>query len=191
MESKGTSNPSSEKTSQPLDEEIYWKIIEDSLETNSQDEQEIYLVTRLEKMPPANIIGFRLRTDLLLHQSYTSDMWCAAYLMNGGCSDDCFEYFRCWVISRGKNTFYKAISNPDSLVSELSDEIDFYDFESFWFVALTAFENKTGQDLYDFIDEEKISFGEGKYPEMTFTWKEDDPSSIKVICPELFQLMWR
>ena len=28
---------------------------------------------------------------------------------------------------------------------------DYYDFESFWYVALTAFENKTGKELYNYI----------------------------------------
>jgi len=36
-----------------------------------------------------------------LNKAYTWDLWGAAYLINGGCSDDGFEYFRRWLVSRG------------------------------------------------------------------------------------------
>jgi hypothetical protein len=62
--------------------------------------------------------------------------------MNGGCSDDSFEYFRCWVISRGKDTYYKTKANPDHLINEVVVGADLYDFESFWYVALQAFEKR-------------------------------------------------
>ena len=57
-------------------------------------------------------------------------MWCAAYIMNGGCSDDSFEYFRLWVISRGKDVYQKAKANPDTLISQVAKEQDFYDFRN-------------------------------------------------------------
>lgn len=175
------------KTAEMLDEDLYWTIIDSSLKvTNNQEDQEHYLIKEIEKLTPKEIIGFRLRTDKLLYDTYNSDMWCAAYIMNGGCSDDVFEYFRNWVISRGKETYYKAKENPDYLVNELIDDAEFYDFESFWFVALEAFEHKTGQNLYDYIDEENFRTREGNYPEIKITWDEDNPESIKKICPQLF-----
>src|SRR6185369_13592042 len=79
--------------------------------------QENVLVMHLEKLSPEKIVGFRLRTDKLLYDSYNSEMWCAGYLMNGGCSDDGFEYFRLWVISRGREVYENAKADPDSLVA--------------------------------------------------------------------------
>jgi hypothetical protein len=35
-------------------------------------------------------------------------MWCAGYIMNGGCSDDGFEYFQKLDNFEGKDTYYKA-----------------------------------------------------------------------------------
>ena len=113
-------------------------------------------------------------------------MWCAGYIMNGGCSDDGFEYFRCWVISRGRDTFYNAKTNPDYLVKEVVEGTDFYDFESFWYVALEAFKRKTGKDLYDYIDNENFKTNESAYPQFEFNWREDEPGSMKKICPELY-----
>src|SRR5690349_10122594 len=97
------------RTSEMLEENLYWQIIEDSLKNSeNQDEQQEYLVNRLQELTPVEIIGFRLRTDKLLYDTYNSAMWCAGYIMNGGCSDDGFEYFRNWVISRGKDVYDKA-----------------------------------------------------------------------------------
>ena len=94
------------KTAEILDEDLYWKIVEQSLKNSiDQDQQEQFLIKRLQKLTPTQIIGFRLRTDKLLYDTYNSEMWCAGYIMNGGCSDDSFEYFRCWVISRGKEIY--------------------------------------------------------------------------------------
>ena len=179
------------KTSAMLDEDLYWKIIDKSLKnTDNQEDQESFLVKEISTLTPVQMIGFRLRTDKLLYDTYTSEMWCAAYIMNGGCSDDGFEYFRNWVISRGKETYYQAKQNPDNLIAEVEENEDGYEFESFWYVALAAFQQRTGKDLYEYIDHDNFKTMEGGYPPIEFTWKEDDPESMKKICPRLFEKMW-
>lgn len=175
------------KTAEMLDEDLFWQIIDNSLKApKDQDSQEQYLIKEIEKLTPTEMIGFRLRTDKLLYDTYTSEMWCAGYIMNGGCSDDMFEYFRNWIISRGKEIYYNAKVNPDSLIAEVSKELDYYEFEGFWYVALNAFKNKTQKNLYDFIDNEKFTTSEGKYPQFEFTWEEEDPESMRKVCPLLF-----
>jgi hypothetical protein len=179
------------KSADVLNEDLYWLIIERSLKsTRNQLDQEKYLVREIEKLTPTEMIGFRLRTDKLLYDTYNSEMWCAGYIMNGGCSDDMFEYFRNWIISRGKETYYKAKDDPDNLIEEVAEDAEYYVFEGFWYVALDAFKNKTGKDLYDFVDYENFTTREGKYPQFEFTWEEDDPDSIKKACPKLFDKLW-
>lgn len=179
------------KTAEMLDEDTFWNIVDKSLKnTSNQEDQEQFLIREICKLTPHEIIGFRLRTDKLLYDTYNSEMWCAGYIMNGGCSDDAFEYFRNWIISRGRNVFYKAKENPDNLITEVSKDIEFYEFESFWYVALEAFNQKTGKDLYDYIDDENFKTQEGQYPHFEFTWQEENPESMKKICPKLFEKMW-
>ncbi len=179
-----------EKTSKMLDENIFWNIIDLSLKnTNSIDDQEVFLIKEIQKLTPEEIIGFRLRTDKLLYDTYNSEMWCAGYLMNGGCSDDGFEYFRNWLISRGKDVYLNAKENPDTLISEVVEGNDEYEFESFWYVALTVFENKTGKELYDYISDD-FKTNEGNYPQFEFNWKEEKPETMKSICPKLFERFW-
>ena len=177
------------KTAEMMDEDAYWKIVEKSLKNAAdEEEQEESLVLQLEKLKPHDIVGFRLRTDKLLFNSYTSEMWCAGYIMNGGCSDDGFEYFRCWVISRGKAVYEAALLNPDSLISEVIDEdFDEYEFELFWYVALEAFENKTGKEIYDYIDYEAFTTREARYPPIEINWNDNEPETMKAICPQLFE----
>ncbi|WP_228442463.1 DUF4240 domain-containing protein [Chryseobacterium indologenes] len=181
-----------EKTVEMLDENIFWNIIDNSLKnTNNQKNQEVFLINEIEKLTPKEIIGFRLRTDKLLYDTYNSKMWCAGYIMNGGCSDDGFEYFRNWVISRGKDVYYKAEENPDTLIGQKENgEDEMFDFESFWYVALEAFNKKTGKNLYDFIDYENFKTTEGNYPQFEFDWKEENPESMKKLCPQLFEHFW-
>ena len=189
-ETPKTFNQEIEKTNEMLDETIFWNIVDASVKnTKNQDEQERFLVKKIEKLTLKQMIGFRLRTDKLLYDTYNSEMWCAGYIMNGGCSDDGFEYFRNWIISRGQDTYYKAKENPDSLISEFVEGEEYYDFESFWYVALTAFENKTGKELYDYIADD-FKTNEENYPNFEFTWKEEEPETMKAICPRLFEKMW-
>jgi hypothetical protein len=174
-------------TSEMLEEESYWVIIENSLkENNNQSDQELFLVNEIEKLTPKEMIGFRLRTDKLLFDSYTSDLWCAAYIMNGGCTDDGFEYFRCWLISRGKETFYKAKENPDSLINLVKQDRGIYEFEGFWYVAINAFKNETDKEIYSYIDYDTFVTNDENYPLLNFTWNVDEPQSMQKICPILF-----
>ena len=183
-------NQEIEKTSEMLDESLFWEIVDKSIKnSNNESGQMSFLVKKIEKLTPKEIIGFRLRTDKLLFDTYNSEMWCAGYIMNGGCSDDAFEYFRNWVISRGKEVYYGAKENPDNLISEYVEGKEYYDLEDFWYVALTAFNKKTGKELYDYISDD-FKTNEGNYPQFEFTWEEEKPETIKAICPRLFEKMW-
>lgn len=193
MENKSTNTDNSglTKTSEMLDEELYWSLIDKSLKNSrDQNDQEQFLIKEIGKLTPKEMIGFRLRTDKFLYDTYNSEMWCAGYIMNGGCSDDGFEYFRNWVISRGKKTYYDAKQNPDNLINQVDKNSEMYDFESFWYVALEAFKQKTGKDLYDYIDNDNFHTKEGDYPQIEFSWQEENPESMQKICPKLFAALW-
>lgn len=180
--------PVPEPTAKMMDEDVFWRIVQTSIEESGGDRecQKDVLVGQLERLEPADIVKFRLRTDKLLYDTYNSKFWCAGYLMNKGCSDDAFEYFRLWVISRGRDVFNAAAENPDSLVTQDGFGEEFYEFEELWYVALTAFKNVTGKELYDYINYDEFKFCEGNYPDIDFDWSEDEPESMKELCPNLF-----
>lgn len=60
-------------------------------------------------------------------------------------------------------------------------------FEPLWYAALDALKNKTGKELYDFIDSDNFPYGEGKYEQFDFDWQEESPESMKAISPKLFE----
>lgn len=181
-------------TAEMMDEEQFWAVVQTAVDEAGDDEDEyLELVKReLSKLSLKEMIGFRLRTDKLLYDSYTSEMWCAGYLMNGGCSDDGFEYFRLWVISRGRKVYEAAMANPDNLFDYIGDddEMDFFEFESFWYVALEAFEEAVDAELYDYVDDDNFKTCEGNYPNFEFNWEEDEPESMQKLCPRLFEKFW-
>ncbi len=165
-----------------LREDMFWEMIEQSLtHSTDMDEQEEFLKTELAKLEPNDMVGFKLRVTDLAHKIHTSHMWCAGYLMNGGCSDDAFDYFKNWVVSRGKNVYYKAKEDPDTLVEFLTDdEEDYYEFETLDYVACDIFEEKTGDNIYDYLPIRRL-------PDFEFDWEEDDLDSMKAICPMIFE----
>ena len=181
-------------TAEMMDEEQFWAIVQTAVDEAGDDEDEYLEVVKreLSKLSLKEMIGLRLRTDKLLYDSYTSEMWCAGYLMNGGCSDDGFEYFRLWVISRGRKVYEAAMANPDNLIDYIGDddEMDFFEFESFWYVALEAFEEAVDAELYDYVDDDNFKTCEGNYPNFEFNWEEDEPESMQKLCPRLFEKFW-
>ncbi len=180
------------KSSEMMDEAVYWSIVEKSLKVNdNQEDQELFLVSEIEKLTAKEMIGFRLRTDKLLFDSYNSDLWCAAYIVSGGISDGGFEYFRCWLISRGKEAFYSVKANPDDLMKQIVVGNDSYEFEGFWYVAMNAFKNTTGEDLYAFIDYDKFITNDENYPLLKFNWNVDEPQTMEKICPVLYKNLWK
>lgn len=175
-------------SSEMLNEDTYWAIIEKSIkETTNQEDQEIFLVSEIEKLSPKEMLGFRLRTDKLLFDSYTSNLWCANYIISNGGADDSFDYFRCWLISRGKEAYYKTQENPDYLVNLVGNEPYTYDFEGFWYVANNAFKNLTNKEAETYIDYENFKTTDENYPILEFNWNVDEPETMEKVCPVLFK----
>ncbi|MFD7027199.1 DUF4240 domain-containing protein [Streptomyces sp. NPDC059917] len=108
-----------------MDEERFWQLIEEARTRAGADArtgadpaaQDIagQASALLARLPPADIARAQQVLWDLLAQSYRSPLWAAAYLINGGCSDDGFDYFRGWLITRGRAAFERALADPDSL----------------------------------------------------------------------------
>ena len=138
-----------------LDERgIFWRMIELSRKGSEGD---LYLQLdnlrqRLMKLPEAELRSFDRIFWELMDESYRADLWGAAYLIKGGCSDDSFDYFRAWLIMQGERPFTEALRNPDGLAprarrgQEVGDEFEFEDILS---IAGAIYEAQTGRsDFY-------------------------------------------
>jgi hypothetical protein len=100
----------------------------------------------LSHLSEAAILGFSLRFDERMAEAYRWDLWAVAYIVNGGCSDDGFEYFRGWLISQGKAYFEAAMRDPAAAADRASPFAFRTECEQMLYVALRAFEDKTGRE---------------------------------------------
>ena len=81
-----------------------------------------------------------------MRRSYSWDLWGAAYVVHGGASDDGFEYFRCWLISKGRGVFAKVTAEPDSLAAILVPNVEgVLEFEGLAYAARKVWGEKTGR----------------------------------------------
>jgi len=139
---------------------FFWELISDSKRKGV--EQVEWLARELANKKTEEIIEFEIEFMKKMGQSYTSSLWGAAFVIMGGCSDDGFDYFRGWLISRGEEIFNQALANPEFLVEYLTDdnlqEDEFApQFEEFLSTASNAYTfQKTGS--FEYNDEISTAF---------------------------------
>ena len=145
----------------------FWEIVGRAKEEAGDDweSRPDTLKSLLLKLTPEEICQFDLDYHKKLIEAYRWDLWGAAYLINGGCSDDGFDYFRDFLISEGRQVYEAALKNPDSL-AELGDLED-AELESYRYVIYEAYEELTGKEM---------PFADIDYPDdpAGHSWEEDD-----------------
>ena len=75
--------------------------------------------------------------------AYTWELWGAAYIIHGGCSDDSFMDFRSSLISLGRKVFEAAVSDPGSL-ADLGLDPDQAVYEGYGYVASSLYKKRSG-----------------------------------------------
>src|SRR5262249_783427 len=95
-----------------LDE--FWNLI-DGTRLPDGREHASRLTQVLSERSLDDIFAFAERWAKLHRAAHRWDLWGAAYLIGGGCSDDSFIDFRSGLILRGKQVYEAAIADPDNL----------------------------------------------------------------------------
>ncbi|MEV0156835.1 DUF4240 domain-containing protein [Micromonospora sp. NPDC050686] len=95
----------------------FWQLIDEARAGagGEADAVAARVVALLAERDPADIAGYAEHQRRVLVASYQVDLWGAAYLINGGASDDGFEHFRGWLMTQGRAVFARAVGDPDSL----------------------------------------------------------------------------
>jgi len=105
---------------------------------------------RLSSLDPEEIASYQEHFDRVVALAYQWNLWAAASIIYGGCSDDGFMDFRYGLISRGQAVFEAALADPDSLVDVADDtKAGFIPNEDFGYAARNVYRSKTGQDMPD------------------------------------------
>src|SRR5688572_21419776 len=106
------------------------------------------LMSYLSQKSEQEIIEYYIIYETLLNETYLADLWNACVLIKCGCHEDGFLNFRNWLMAQGKEIFYQAVHDPESLVSIVTPENRHQvRFETFGYIALYAYENKFGYEL--------------------------------------------
>jgi hypothetical protein len=104
----------------------FWKIIAKACRSDPEASEEWHegLVKCLSRLSANEILEFDRIFDEMTNEAYTADLWDAAYLINGGASDDGFYYFRCWLVCMGKKVYEAALGKPDTLAKVVDPSIE-------------------------------------------------------------------
>jgi len=150
---KNTPKEPAQNSEKQMDSDQFWKIIAITKTNSSGDyeKQQSELEKELITLTAIEILEFDNKFRTLRGEVYTWDFWAAAYIINGGCSDDCFSDFRGWLIGQGKAIFESAQHNIETL-SELNDTND-GGWEGLSYIPTEAYEKKTGNDMPNGIRE--------------------------------------
>ena len=126
----------------------FWGLIESARADadNDTERQSELLEERLSKFPPRQIVRFQQIRRQMDERAYTWDIWGAAYVIDDGCSNDCFRDFRAYLISLGPRAFAAAMRNPDSLAPFVQDAEE-GDWENADDVAPDAYQTASGDDF--------------------------------------------
>lgn len=181
---------------EPMNEEEYWKIVEKNYRFGKGDErkQASEIVRDLRYKDPREIIAFQKRTYILSNHAHTSTLWAAAYVLNGGCSDDAFIDFKHWVISLGKNPFYKTIEKPDTLIRFWEKQVRFHNYGNIdcpgiAYSAQMAYEYRTGLDnFYKVADYSNTGVSAGKFE---LDWDSSTIEKKKDDFPKIWKAYWK
>jgi len=161
----------------------FWSVIDEMGETADVSRKLAVLTTSLNKMSPDEVASFQHQLEYELVAAYSWDLWGAAYVVNGGCSDDCFAYFRRWLISQGQSVFVEAKSDPDALADLINwSDVDDIGFEELTYIGWDIWCEKTGLTWDD------LPASEVEYPSapsgLPFV---DDSADLKSRYPELWK----
>ena len=161
-----------------MDKTQFWQLIKDAHAKSGGEceAQAATLKSSLSLLPAEELIEFEHIFTEYRNAAYRWDVWGAAYLINGGGSDDGFEYFRWWLIGQGQTIFEAALTEPDDLADLLTSDIEWGDAqlecESIAYVAMEVYEEKAGHEM----PTEKIHVFVGEPAGVK--WKEDDLDAL-------------
>ena len=152
-----------------MDKTQFWQLIERTYADESDDHND-NLQKALIELGVAEIESFNDIYDELFLGTYRWDLWAVAYIIAGGCSDDCFSDFCSMLIRRGQKFYTEMLQEPEA--TALRTDIREEDFMGMFSSCISfAYEELTGAEL----PPSKLEWPDN--PNGT-NWKEEDLSKL-------------
>lgn len=131
------------------------------------------LVAALQELPDNELIAFDREVSAAFSSSRTWSLWGAAVLIHDGCPDDTFDYFRSWLIGRGRVAFEAAMRNPDSLADIATPE---------------ALDDQVYSVSEEVLDERGIAVSPGpEHPPLNKSFELSDDAELERRYPRLWR----
>jgi hypothetical protein len=102
------------------------------------------LVEALAQTDIATIVAFDRFVRDRMAEAYRWDLWAVAYIMNGGCSDDGFDYFLGWLVGQGRERFSAALRYPELAAAGYGADDEPFSNEDMLAVGWAAYRKLTG-----------------------------------------------
>ena len=165
-----------------MSEDRFWNLIATTVDHAADGSIEASaLVQALLGLPISEILLFAERCSIHFADSRSWAVWGAAVLIHDGAPDDTFDYFRSWLIGRGRETYERALRDPDSLADVATPEaLD----DVVYGAADTAYRALTGEELplapvdwpdlgegFDLTDDLEL---QRRYPRLYARFRDDD-----------------
>ena len=135
-----------------VNQEVFWAIIDAAKKAANGDLRKMsdYIQNDLRKLSTEGIIQFDLITQSYISLCHGDRLWSIAAAIKGGCTDDAFEDFKCWLIAQGKDIYYAALKNPDVLAEiNVQDDPTYGTAEycDLYYLAKDVYEEMTGHEM--------------------------------------------
>ncbi len=124
-----------------MDNVEFWELIKQS------DGDGVRLQTLLHGRPREDLQAFDRIYREQLARANRWDVWGAGYLINGGMSDDGFDYFCDWLIGRGRAVFEATLADPDSLADVPAVQPDEIEAEGLRYAVQEAYEEAHDEEM--------------------------------------------
>ncbi|MFU2511755.1 DUF4240 domain-containing protein [Pseudoalteromonas sp. ASV78] len=164
----------------------FWQLVTVPDKTAEPESVSERLKTLLSDLTDEQLIEFDKQFSLCMRQSYTWELFGAAFVM-AGCNDDYgFSEFRCWLISRGETTFNAALENADSL----AQCTPVYHLNEQPYPYLDEYDLIAGL-LYEERNEDELPFVPSGLEQPKGKRFKDKPKFLKQAYPQLFAKYWQ
>lgn len=140
----------------PMTKEKFWAVIDNArakAPTWNADPLRESLYKQLLKLSPEELVGFDCAWQEYRRIAKSPQLIAAACIINGGTSDDRFDYFKNWLILQGQYAFRQALKDPDTLAA-LKIPFDDTEWEDCGYLTSLAF---VGRVLPTYFTQEGIA----------------------------------
>jgi hypothetical protein len=166
----------------------FWAVIDRATadRPGSPDEVAQRATADLATRDPEEIVAWGRHLDKVMAASGKEDLWAAAYLINGGCSEEGFDNFRGWLIANGRDVVARAVREPDTLaelptVRAAASTGAVFEAEEVLGIAAGAYQQATGAEM-------PPSEAPPGRPDPAMLWDFDNEEEMQKRLPRLSEL---